>query len=93
MFTPDFNFVRYIQLAAKNDLFDDSFAYLLMQECNFYKVVPTTQFIVFLWEWLMAAITGFTFELSDQIYRRVGSPCITHERYSLVYRYGGDRRM
>jgi hypothetical protein len=28
-----------------------------MQEYNFYKVVPTTYFIVFLWERLMAVIT------------------------------------
>jgi hypothetical protein len=64
MFTPDFNFIRYNQLPAKKDSFDDSFAYLLMQEYSFYKVVPTTHFIVFLWERLMAVITGFNIGFS-----------------------------
>jgi hypothetical protein len=64
MSTPDFNFVRFNQIAAKKVLFDDSFAYLLMQEYNFYKLVPTTNFILFLWERLMAVITGFSFEFS-----------------------------
>jgi hypothetical protein len=73
MYISYLNYLKYNQLDPKTDLFNDGFEYLLTQEYNFYKVVPTAHFIVFLSEKLMGDGGYYRFPFRARIHRgRIG---------------------